>query len=283
MDIKQILRKYRGRLLFTLSLILMEAMLGILFPLFIGYAIDDTIAKTYDGLILLGALGVALIIIGGGRRLIDSRFFAKIYTHVGIQTVNKLEDDASVKTARLSMLGETIEFMENDLPNIISHTIGLVGVIIIIAALNLNIFMGCLLVVFLVVIIYILSSGKTLSTNTAFNNELEKQVSVLSEKKESALKLHLTKLMRWNIKLSDIETINFSLSWLIMIVLLIFSILIAVSDGIIQYGILFALVMYVFQFIESMVSLPIYYQQYLRLSEIVGRLQMRKSSENFQT
>jgi len=279
MDIKQLLKRYYWRFLLTLSFITIEAILGILFPLFIGYAIDDAIGKTYTGIFLLGGLGLVLILIGGGRRLLDSRFYANIYTQAGMQTVKQLDkNDNSLKVARLSMLGEMVKFMENDLPDIITHTIGLLGVIVIIGILNLKIFIGCLLIAFLVAIVYSLSSSRTLEINATYNNELERQVNALSAQKEPVLRLHLLKLMKWNIKLSDIETLNFSVSWLFMIVFLLLSIFVAVSDGIIQYGALFALVMYVFQFIESMVSLPLYYQQWLRLKEIFGRLQKKKKS-----
>ena len=39
-----------------------------------------------------------------------------------------------------------------------------------------------------------------------------------------------------------------------------------------EYGAVFALVMYVFQFMESVMLLPLFYQQWLRLREISGRL-----------
>ena len=56
-----------------------------------------------------------------------------------------------------------------------------------------------------------------------------------------------------------------------MIGLLVFSIG-ATAEKTIEYGTVFAIVMYVFQFLESVVSLPLYYQQWLRLREISGRL-----------
>ncbi len=273
MDIKKILKQYSYRLTFTLLLILFEAFLGILFPLFIGKAIGGILNKDVSGILQLGVLGFFIILIGGFRRMYDSRFYAKIYTKVCRETIKLMPQEShSIKTARLNMLGEMVRFAEDQLPDIIQHSIGLIGVIAIIAFLNVKIFIGTIIVGLIVIGIYLLSSQKTLRYNSWFNNEMEEQVNVVATNQQSKLHLHLLKLMKWNIKLSDIETINYSVSWLIMMVLLLSSITISVSSGEIEYGVLFALIMYVYQYIESMVSLPLYYQNWLRLKEIAFRI-----------
>lgn len=273
MLIKQVIKPYRGRLSLTLLLIIVEALLGILFPLFIGKAIDGIINKQLMYFWQLAALGLLLIIIGGSRRLFDSRFYAKVYVRLSRVTINKMESsDNSIKTARLNMLAEMVNFAENQLPEIIQHSIGLVAVASIIGFLNFQIFIGALICGLIVLGLYLLSSKKTLRYNAEFNNELESQVNVIDSKRLSALKLHLLKLMKWNIRLSDLETINYSGSWIIMLVLLMASIYVSVSGDNIQYGALLASIMYVYQFIERMVSLPLYYQQWLRLYEITDRI-----------
>jgi ABC-type multidrug transport system fused ATPase/permease subunit len=273
MLIKQVFAKYWMRLSLTLLLILLEALLVILFPLYIGKAIDGVMNNELVFLWQLCTLGLLLTVTGAGRRLLDSRFYAGIYTKVSRAAIKKMKlQDDSVKTARLNMLAEVVEFAENQLPAIIQHSIGLIVVALIILFLNLKIFMAAILCGSLVLCIYFLSSKRTLRLNSEFNNELENQVNTIQQKQESALHRHLLKLMRWNIRLSDLETLNFSGSWLIMLVLLVISIHIAATGENIQYGALMALIMYVYQFIESMVSLPLFYQQWLRLSEISERI-----------
>ena len=273
MLIEGIVKRYRWQLIFTLSLIVSEALLGILFPLFIGKAIGGVLNKETTGLWLLGILGILLVFIGGFRRMYDSRFYARVYTQLSSATLNRMpKDEHSTKTARLSMLLEMVKFAEFQFPDIIQHSIGLIGVLTIIAFLNLNIFLGALISGTLVIGLYLLSGKKTFLFNRDYNNELEKQVAVISRNRQSELKLHLLKLMRWNIKLSDIETINYSLSWLFMLLLLLAAIALSAWYGNIEYGALFALIMYVYQYIESMVSLPLYYQEWLRLTEITQRI-----------
>ncbi|MCG8583037.1 MAG: ABC transporter six-transmembrane domain-containing protein [Bacteroidales bacterium] len=275
MAINRIFKQNQGRLLLTLGLIFMEAILGILFPLFIGKAIDGLINNNLLALVHLALPGLLLILIGGSRRLFDSRFYAKIYTQLCTSTMHKTETlNTSVKAARLNMLAEMVSFAENQLPEIIQHSIGLIAVTFIIGFLNFEIFIGAIVCGLLVFIIYLLSSKKTHDYNSSFNNEMENQVNIIALNKQSEHKYHLLKLMKWNIRLSDIETVNYSISWFIMLLLLISSIYMAMQGDNIQYGVLLTLIMYVYQFIESVVSLPLYYQQWLRLREITQRIKI---------
>ncbi len=273
MNVKHIFSEHKFKLGFTLLLLLLEAGISILFPLFIGFAIDDAIDHNYYGAIQLGVLSLAALAVGVGRRIFDSRLYAKIYQKVGANTISKMEDDlSSVKSARLGMIREFVEFLENSLPELISNVIGLVGVIGIIATLSLNVFYGSLLVSFIVFLIYWITSEKTMTLNKSSNDELEKQVDIISKNDKDELAMHLKQIMKWNIKLSDLEALNFSISWIILSFFLVGTVIISVSDGIVKYGVLFSLIIYVFQYMESVINLPLYYQNWLRLKEIKERL-----------
>ncbi|MEP1779487.1 ABC transporter six-transmembrane domain-containing protein [Reichenbachiella sp.] len=274
MGFKTLIKKHKLKFGFTLFLIITEAFLALLFPLFIGYAIDGAIKGSYNGAIQLGLLGLAALIIGVGRRVFDSRFYAKLFQSMGSTAISMIENNRpSVKSARLSMTRELVEFLENSLPELISNIIGLFGVIIIIAMLNLNVFYSSLFVVLIIFQIYWISSKKTIRLNKSSNDEFEKQVDVISKNNNEELSLHLKKMMQWNIKLSDLEAVNFSTSWIVLVSFLIASIIISGSDGIVQYGVLFSLIMYVFQYMENVINLPLFYQNALRLKEIRERIE----------
>ncbi len=276
MILKNLFKAHSGRLYLTFSLILIESLLALLFPLFIGFAIDDALNQQYEGAMLLGSLGLLTLIIGVSRRVFDSRLYARIYQRLGSKIVGELpEGKESQKSARLSMLKELVEFLENSSPELIGTMISLIGVIAIIGSLNIQVFIGSLIVTIPVFLTYWLSRKKTYTLNKASNDELEKQVEVLSSNNQEALKLHLNKMMKWNIKLSDLEALNFSLSWLSLIIFLIAAIILSAQVENVQYGALFALIMYVFQFLENVMNLPFFYQNWLRLKEILYRLDGR--------
>ncbi|HAA20538.1 MAG TPA: hypothetical protein DCR93_13410 [Cytophagales bacterium] len=273
MRITTLIKKYQGRFSFNLLLIVLEGALALLFPLFIGHAIEDALHQDYQGALRLGLLGLAALLVGVGRRVFDSRFYAKVYQEMGAKVIaNQGPDDTSKKTARLGMMKELVEFLEFSFPELIHATISLVGVVVIIATLQIQVFWGALFTAVLVLPIYWLSSKKTLRFNKEANDEQERQVAVIAMADKTALQRHLKKMMRWNVKLSDLEALNFSLSWSILMAFLVAAIVISVGSGLVHYGALFSLIMYVFQYLESLISLPFFYQNGLRLREITNRL-----------
>ena len=242
--------------------------------MFIGFAIDNAFNGSYIGAIQLGGLGVLIILIGGGRRFYDSRIYAKVYRRLGNVTLLKIEENmSSVKTARLGMINEIVEFLENSLPALISNIIGMIGVVIIIVTLNTKVFLTGLIATFFVFLIYFLTRKRTTYLNSAYNNEYEKQVNVITANDKTLLASHLKNMMKWNIKLSDLEVFNFSMSWFVLMGFLVISIILSISTGDVTYGVLFSLIIYVFQYIESVIALPAFYQNWLRLKEIKGRLE----------
>ncbi len=111
-----------------------------------------------------------------------------------------------------------------------------------------------------------------LCLNKGQNDEFEKQVEIISGQNSINLNRHFKSLMRWNIRLSDLETINFSFTWIALAGALVGSINIVASSGTSTFGHVITIVMYVFGYIESVMTFPLYYQQLIRLQDIAGRL-----------
>ena len=267
-----LLRRFAGRIALTLLLIVLESAGWILFPLVIGRAIDGILADSWHGLYELAILGIAAMAIAILRRVVDSRAYARIYAKLGEELVaGQSGSSTSTKTARLGMLREIVEFLENSLPELMTNVLQLAGVILILSTLNLPIFGGCVLVIGVTVAVYVLTGRLTTRFNRSYNDQYEQQVDAVESGDAARVGRHIRDMMRWNIRLSDLEAANFGIVWLFMIALLVFSIG-AAADDIVEYGKVFAIVMYVFQFMEAVMSLPLYYQQWLRLREISGRL-----------
>ncbi|MEM8862124.1 MAG: ABC transporter six-transmembrane domain-containing protein, partial [Chloroflexota bacterium] len=121
-------------------------------------------------------------------------------------------------------------------------------------------------------IVYGVSGRHNFNLNKGYNDELERQVDVLTSTNKQHITQHFQSVMRWNIKLSDFETFKYSLVWLSMIGLLLYAVYSSVDSGLQDFGTIFSLVVYVFEFIGSVVALPLYIQQLIRLREISSRL-----------
>ncbi len=267
-----LLKRFAGRFALTLTLVVLEAAGWILFPLVIGRAIDSVLADSTRGLYEFAILGIVTMGIAVLRRLVDSRAYARIYVTLGKEMAESAAGTStSTRTARLGMLKEIVEFFENSLPELINAGIGLAGTVVILAALNVPVFLGCLVVAVATVVLYALTGGLTMRYNQGLNDEHERQVDAVDSGDPARLAKHLRAMMRWNIRLSDLEAANFGINWVFMIALLVFAVSAATTETT-EYGAVFAIVMYVFRFVESMLMLPFFYQQWLRLREISGRL-----------
>ncbi len=267
-----LLRRFGGRIAVTLSLIVLEAVGWVLFPLVIGRAIDGVLAGSRHGLFELAGLGIVAMGIAITRQVVDSRAYARIYARLGAELIGShAESTTSTKTARLGMLRETVEFFENSVPALVRSIIELAGPILILSALSRPVFYGCLAVLGVTVAVYALTGRMTTRYNRELNDEHERQVDAVESGDSARIGRHLREMMRWNIKLSDLEAGTFGVVWLFLIGLLVYSIAVT-AENTVAYGAVFAIVMYVFQFTESVASLPLYFQQWLRLREISGRL-----------
>ena len=275
-SLTSIFLRYKWRIAITLALVVIEAILGILYPLMIGFAINELLAQSYQGIYGLALLGAASLTIGTLRRFYDTRVYSGIY----LKTVSKMvsreqarNKPVSTISARANLMTEFVEFLENAMPDIVESVIATLGVLIIIATLNLYVFAACLALLLLMAIIYWLSGSKNYRLNKAYNDEFEQQVSTIASGSKQKNYRHFKALMRWNIALSDLETLNYFLVWAGVIALFIYTPIQVISDGVLNYGLVFAALMYVFDFIERLVTMPLHIQQAIRLHEISRRLQ----------
>ncbi len=231
----------------TFFFVFFESVLLILFPLVIGFAINGIVLKDYTGIYQLIALGIILTISGTLRRMYDTRVYASIYKELAYEvSVKQKENTTSAISGKITMLKELVEFFENSFPQLVNSMVGLIGTLIILFGLNTNIFIACLVMMIFICIIFALSSKRTSRYNHNYNNELEKQVDILSNENKRKIKPFFKRMMYWNIKLSDVESINFSVIWLGMTALIVFSVLDATTSSL-AYGSIYLILQEVLQ------------------------------------
>ena len=266
----EMFKPYKYKLSFTLIMVILESVGWILFPFVIGAAINDYLEGSNRGLVLFGLLGIATLVLMTVRRLYDTRLYSKIYEQIGLAST-KQNTQLSTKTARLNMLREIVEFFEHSMPELINSFAVLFGSLFFLAFLSTKVFVAALIVSLLIVLIYGLSSKKTLQYNHEFNDEYEKQVDIVKQKESAKIQNHILRLNKWTIKLSDIETLNFGLTWMLVICLQLFAIIVSANE-VVAYGTIFSIVLYVFEFTETSIQIPYSWQEYLRLKDIVARV-----------
>ena len=258
-SLKSLVARFWLKVSLTFSLVVIESLLGILYPLFIGFAINDLIADSYDGVLKLMGLGCLSLVIGSARRLYDTRAYAKISCLIFPELIAAEKargHSVSKVSARSGLLAEFVDFLENSLPEIVGVTVSLIGILVIVSTLNINVFVACLLLLLLVFIIFFLSGRFNYRLNSHFNNQLEQEVRVIQEDKKPEIIKHYALLMRWKVKLSDLETVNYFVLWVGIIALFVYTPVAVIESGVKDYGLVMAVFMYVIDFIDRDSCLP---------------------------
>lgn len=274
-SLSKIANHYRGKVAITGLLLLGEAITVLMFPLAIGYSVDALLSDSYAGISALAALCIVVLVFAAGRRFYDTRVYAVVYREMATTLVERKRDNGVTTTkltAQVNLLREIVEFFENSLPELIGAAIVFFGVVVMLGLFDKWVMASCLGASVLVVLIYALSENRIFTYNKHKNDELEKQVDILKENRKRRVFIHFGRIMKWNIKLSDLETLNYSAVWIVMALLLSFSIVLVVGNTAISYGQKITSIMYVFEYIEVVMSFPFFYQEIIRLKEITGRL-----------
>ena len=123
LSLKSIFLRFKWRISFTLSLVIIETLLALLFPLFIGWAINGLLNDSYEGIYWLLGLGAITVIMGSARRFYDTRIYAHIYQTITPEMVVREKargQSISTISARSTLLTEIVEFFENALPQVLS-------------------------------------------------------------------------------------------------------------------------------------------------------------------
>ena len=271
---RRIAGRYRRRIRFTLGVAFLESISILLFPLVIGLSVDGVLSGRPERLALLGLLCLAVLIFGAGRRFVDTRVYSRIFVELaGDLARDRDPKDAarSAANARVAMLEDVVDFFENGFPEVLIGLVGLTGALVILFATDVRLFGICLLSVPGILLVYGSTTRRSLRLNRRLNDALERQVEVLASPHRDATRFFRI-LARWSVRLSDLETLNFSLAWALLSGILVASVFVAAGDGFPDVGAVVSSVMYVFTVIDQILMLPFYYQQLIRIREIGRRL-----------
>ena len=264
-------KTYRLKISVTLCLLTVERILGVAVPFVLGVAINDLIEGQLRGIWWLVTLELLTLIIGTGRRLYDTRVYARIYTDIADSTAQRLDISISRRAARLGLARELVDFFEWEMPELFAALIGICGAFAMLIYLLPTV--GGLTVAtgLTVALVFIFSRGRMFSLNKLLNNELERQVSMLESERAFSRRRHLSRLARWRIYLSDLEATNYAIAELLLASLIIGAVVITVRAGL-SVGEIFAILTYLIGVTENLLVLPWTYQQSIRAHEIGGRI-----------
>ena len=270
--------KHKYQLIFTYSLFSLEMLGSLLRFYFFGEAINDLIKGSYHGLIVLTLVHLAYLVIGTIRHMFDTRTYSAIYTSLVTRFLSRryLKADVSKLTAHSTLAREFVDFLEHDLVYVIEAAYNIVGSLIILFFYDKTVVLICLTIMIPVIIISMLYGKKMLRLNKFKNDELEKQVDIISTGNNATIRHHYNNLRKWQVRISDKEAWNFG--FMEIMVLLVIAVSLIVSKNLhstsIMAGSLFGIYSYILKFASGLDTIPYTMERLSSLSDITRRIEL---------
>jgi ABC-type multidrug transport system fused ATPase/permease subunit len=277
------LRLYQWRIALTYTLTLVEDLLELSYPWATGIAINGVLEGHMEQTAPLIIAWTARSTIGLIRRMYDTRLYTEIYNRIVEQTIMRQRRagiPATRVAARSAMSREFVTFFEKDVATLVTTMVGIFGSLgmllwydLIIGAMMAGLFLP-------VVIVNNSYVRKSYAFNRELNNQLEEEVNAIDSADQKQVKDHFNAVRSWRVKLSDAEAFNWSIIEVLSILLMVGVLVRITYMDEISAGDIFAMIVYVWQFMENLDNVPELLQQLARLHDIRKRIEAGASVES---
>lgn len=272
--LKHIAQTHRKRLLGTFSLVGLENLVMLVYPVFGGWAINAVIAgKVWQA--LLYALVVLLMwLVGAARRITDTRTFTRIYTEIAVPIVleQRRQVPHSAVTARVALSREFVSFFEEHQPIAATSVVSIFGACIML--LVLEFWVGVLAMCILTLFLWLLPRFASISENLYFrlNNSLERDNYFIRKGDERQLYRHYGLVARLRVLISNREAFGYLCVGVAMSILLGFAFVMMTLKGYGSAGHVYSVSTYLWMFAMSLDDVPRLVEQYSNLKDIGQRI-----------
>ncbi|WDE14314.1 ABC transporter six-transmembrane domain-containing protein [Thalassomonas haliotis] len=272
LGILAIMQRFPVKLSCTWLLVVLENVLLSLVPLYIGFAIDDLLTGGTKDLLFVGVVLVLLTLISVLRRLYDTRVYGDIRVSLGMAVDNRHEQQpVSLRNARLDMAGELVDFLEHELPQLMTAVIQILVTLVVLASFHWQLTATALSLTLAMLLVYGLFDKRFYLLNGKLNSQMEKQVAIIKAGSRPLL-AHLLRLKKYQVKLSDTEALVYGLIFLLACAFVVTNLWLAAGLLELSSGKVFSIVSYSWEYVEAAILLPVTLQTWSRLKNISQRL-----------
>ena len=281
--LSKLIRRHKMRLGITYLLFSLEMTGALLRPFFLGMAINDLMQGSYRGLIILSAVHFAWLVIGTLRHRYDTRTYSTIYTSLVTKFLSKKikSSEVSKLSAHSTLAREFVDFLEFDLVYIIEAFYNIVGSMILLFFYQSSVVFLCLGILLPVMLISYIYGKKMKRLTRLKNDELEKQVNIISSGDKKAIYQHFNNLRKWQIRISDQEAWNFGIMEMMVMVVIAVSLLITnqVTGTTVLAGHIIGIYNYILKFVSGLDTIPYTVQRITALNDITQRIQLQMNEQ----
>jgi ABC-type multidrug transport system fused ATPase/permease subunit len=272
--------QHRLRLVLTYILFSIEMLGNLLRPLFLGIAVNDLMKSSYRGLILLSVVHFGWLLIGMIRHRLDTRTYSAIYTSLVTKFLARRynKTDVSKLSAHSTLAREFVDFLEFDLVYVIEAVYSILGSLVLLFFYDTSVVLVCLGMLLPVIGFSWLYGKRMNRLNKQKNDELEKQVDIISTGNNHLIKQHYDNLRQWQVRISDQEAWNFGIMEIMVMVVIGLSLLITnkTTGSAIEAGSLIGIYSYIQRFVSGLDTIPYTVQRLSSLSDITRRIELQE-------
>ncbi|WP_107993171.1 ABC transporter six-transmembrane domain-containing protein [Neisseria elongata] len=275
--LKHIGKTHRKRLIATFSLVGLENLLMLIYPVFGGWAINAVIEGNVWQAMLYGLVVLLMWLVGATRRVADTRTFTRIYTEIAVPVVleqRQREVPHSAVTARVALSREFVSFFEEHLPIAATSLVSIFGACIML--LGLEFWVGVLAVGILALFLWLLPRFAAISENLYFrlNNCLERDNHFIQKGNERQLYQHYGLVARLRVLISNREASGYLCIGVAMSILFGFAFVHMTLKGFGNAGHIYSVSTYLWMFAMSLDDVPRLVEQYSNLKDIGQRVEL---------
>lgn len=279
--LKHIGQTHRRKLITTFSLVGLDNLLLLVYPVFGGWAINAVMEGNVWQAMLYGVVILLMWIIGAARRAADTRTFTQIYTEIAVPVVleqRKREVPHSAITARVALSREFVSFFEEHLPIAATSLVSIFGACMML--LILEFWVGVLAVAILALFLWLLPRFAAISENLYFrlNNRLERDNHLIRDGNERQLYRHYGWVAKLRVLISNREALGYLSIGMAMSVLFGFAFIHMTLKGYGSAGHIYSVSTYLWMFAMSLDDVPRLVEQYSNLKDIGQRVELSKEN-----
>lgn len=240
--LKHIGKTHRKRLIATFSLVRLENLLMLIYPVFGGWAINAVIEGNVWQAMLYGLVVLLMWLVGAARRV--------------------------------TLLREFVSFFEEHLPIAATSLVSIFGACIML--LGLEFWVGVLAVGILALFLWLLPRFATISENLYFrlNNCLERDNHFIQKGNERQLYQHYGLVARLRVLISNREASGYLCIGVAMSILFGFALVHMTLKGFGNAGHIYSVSTYLWMFAMSLDDVPRLVEQYSNLKDIGQRVEL---------
>lgn len=288
--IRSLVRRYYGRILLALSLVVVENLAWIAEPTVFGNVIDAFIDRTsLSSPELLGplALWIAVFLVNSGtgalRRAVDQRIYLTMFGSIAVdvaRTASDRGDSLSRTVARTELSREFIGFFQYRVPEILEQSIAIGGAVVALFFFDWRISLSCLFIVlplFLVTRFYV---RRVANLQTELHDTREELVDIFATRDTGKIAAYYRRITRAEQRIANWGALNFAVIRVCLLAIFLIVLYISIDLDDFTTGNIYSIVAYLWTFVTSTEYLPELLESSTSIRDISRRLDTDDSAPN---